>query len=97
MIDRTLAARRRQWEKAAPVARALWIAWAIVVWNVVFDHIVVAAGRDVVHTAGLAAATAVNIDELMRPAVVHGWWIATIAASAILLVGWSSVHLVRSR
>ena len=27
------------------IARALWIAWALVVWNVVFDRVIVVAGR----------------------------------------------------
>ena len=43
-------ARRRvaQWREpraAARIARALWIAWAIIVWNAVFDHVIVVAGR----------------------------------------------------
>ncbi len=77
------------------MARVLWIAWAVVVWNVVFDHVIVMAGRRVVAAAGLAAT--VNIDELMRPAVGRGLWIATVAASAILVVGLSSIQLARSR
>jgi len=80
---------------AARIARALWIAWAVIVWNVVFDHVIVMAGRRVVAAAGLAAT--VNIDEFMRPAVGRGLWIATVAASAILIVGLSSVQLTRSR
>ena len=83
--------------RRAPIARALWIAWAIVVWNVVFDHIVVAGGRNVLRAAGTAVTTALNIDQFMRPAVTQALWIATIAAAAILLVGLSSVHLARSR
>ena len=85
---------RRQWRK---VARALWIAWAIVVWNVVFDHIVVAGGRDVLGAAGTAVNTALNIDQFMRPAVTQALWIATAAAAAILVIGLSSVRLARSR
>ena len=79
------------------IARALWIAWAIIVWNVVFDHVIVVAGRNVLRAAGTAATTALNIDAFMRPAVTQALWIATISASAILLIGLSSVHLVRSR
>ena len=81
--------------RAARIARALWIAFAVVVWNVVFDHVIVMAGRRVVAAAGLTAT--VNIDEFMRPAVGRGLWIATVAASAILIVGLSSVQLTRSR
>jgi len=82
-------------EKAPRIARALWIAWSVIVWNVVFDSVIVVAGRRVIAAAGLAAA--VNIDEFMRPAIARGLWTATIAASAILLVGLSSVQLARSR
>jgi hypothetical protein len=81
----------------ASLARALWIAWAIVAWNVVFDHVIVVAGRNVLRAAGSAVATALDIDSFMRPAATNALWIATIAASAILLVGLSSIHLVRSR
>jgi hypothetical protein len=87
---------RRHWKKVG-VARALWIAWAIVVWNVVFDHVVVVSGRNVLRAAGTAVTTALNIDQFMRPAVTQALWLATIAAAAILFVGWSSVHLARSR
>jgi len=43
------------------------------------------------------AGTGIDIDAFMRPAVTRGLWIATLAASAILLVGLSSIKLVRSR
>ena len=33
------------------LALALWIAWAVVVWNVVFDQSVVLAGRDYIQAA----------------------------------------------
>jgi hypothetical protein len=82
----------------ARLARALWIAWAVVVWNVVFDDIIVMAGRRVVAAAGMAATIApLNIDEFMRPALTRGLWIATAAAAAILVVGLTSVQLARSR
>ena len=83
--------------RPASVARALWLAWAIIVWNVVFDHVIVVAGRDVLRAAGSAAATALNIDAFMRPAATQALWLASVSASVILLVGLSSIHLVRSR
>ena len=36
------------------LALVLWIAWAVIVWNVVFDHVIVVAGRDYI-AAALAA------------------------------------------
>jgi hypothetical protein len=95
------AARRRvaglrQPRPAARLARALWIAWAIIVWNVVFDHVIVVAGRSYIAAAGQAAAgdTAhpVNMDDWMRPAVTRALWIATAAGGAILLAGLASVR-----
>ena len=73
------AARRRvaalrQPVPAARIARALWIAWAAIVCNVVFDRVIVVAGRNYIAAAGQAARAnvsgpLVNMDEWMRPAV----------------------------
>jgi len=82
--------------RAARIARALWIAWAIIVWNVVFDHVIVVAGRSYIAAAGRAAASATarpaDMDDWMRPAVTRGLWIATAAGGAILLTGLAAVR-----
>ena len=78
--------------QAVRVARALWIAWAVIVWNVVFDQVIVRAGQRLIDEAGRAA-IGINLDDFMRPAVTRGLWIATLAASAILVVGLSSIRL----
>jgi hypothetical protein len=77
----------------ARLARILWIAWAVVVWNVVFDHVIVVAGRDYIAAAGRAAAAGkfANMDDWMRPAVSRGFWLATAAGGAILLTGLAAV------
>jgi hypothetical protein len=96
-----VAARRRvavlrQPRTAARIARALWIAWAVIVWNVVFDRVIVVAGRTYVEVATrLAAAPAgsfANMDDWMRPAVTHGCWTATAAAGVVLLTGLAAVN-----
>jgi len=95
------AAALRQPRAAARIARALWIVWAIVVWNVAFDHTIVDAGRRYVSAATQAAAGAapdgrlhfVAMDDWMRPAVTHGLWIATAAAGAILITGLALVSV----
>ena len=97
------AARRRvaalrQPAAAARLARALWIAWAVVLWNVIFDHVIVVAGRNYIVAAGLAAratpfASHVNMDDWMRPAVTRGLSIATAAAGAVLLIGLAGARL----
>ena len=78
--------------QAVRVARALWIAWAVIVWNVVFDQVIVRAGQRLIDEAGRAA-IGINLDDFMRPAATRGLWIATLAASAILVVGLSSIQL----
>ena len=86
----------RQPRPAARIARALWIAWAIVVWNVVFDRVIVVAGRNYVAAAGRAAAAPdgpfANMDDWMRPAVTRGFWFATAASGAIVLLGLAATR-----
>ena len=80
------------------LAAALWIVWAIVVWNVVFDRVIVVAGRNYVAAASLAAAAdpsarPLNMDDWMEPAVRRGFWMATAAAGAILVIGFAAVSV----
>jgi hypothetical protein len=91
---RRRVARWRQPRRAARLARALWIAWAVIVWNVVFDHVIVVAGRSYIAAAEGAAVTGpfANMDDWMRPAVARGFWIATAAGSAIVLIGLAAAR-----
>jgi 4-amino-4-deoxy-L-arabinose transferase-like glycosyltransferase len=73
------------------VAVVLWIVWAVVVWNVVFDRVLVEAGREYVRTAMAAAAghgLYARIDDTMRPAVPRAVALATAAAGVIVAVGF---------
>jgi hypothetical protein len=99
----TDAARRRvaalrQPARAARIARALWIAWALVVWNVVFDHAIVTAARDYIHAAthntGRAGGVTpvARMDDWMRPAVTRGMWTASAAGGTVLVAGLLSVR-----
>ena len=65
----------------------------MVVWNVVFDHVIVVAGRNYITAAAHAAAAGMfaNMDDWMRPAVTRGFWIATASGAAILLAGLAAV------
>jgi hypothetical protein len=82
--------------RSARIAAALWIAWAVVVFNVVLDQVIAVAGRSYIVEA-IASAGAmgpyVRIDDWMRPAVAHGFWLASAAALAILAVGFTGVRL----
>lgn len=79
----------------ARIAAALWIAWAVVVWNVVLDQTIVLAGRRYI-VAAVAAAQGrgpyARIDDWLRPAVTRGFWFATAAAVALLAVGFMSLR-----
>ena len=78
------------------VAVALWIAWAILLWNVVFDHVIVVAGRAYIRSAGTAVARGlpyVRMDDFMRPAVTRGLWVASASAALVLAVGLASVAI----
>jgi hypothetical protein len=75
--------------RAARMALALWIIWAILLWNVVFDHVIVVAGREYIAAAVRAANGAgdyARMDDWMRPAITRAFWTATAAATALLLV-----------
>ena len=75
--------------RAARIVRVLWIAWAAIVWNVVFDHVIVVDGRRYIAAALLAAKGPggyARMDDWMRPAVTRAFWTASAAAAALLLV-----------
>lgn len=75
-------------------ARVLWIAWAVILWNVVFDYVIVMAGRAYVFAASTAVARGlpyVRMDDVMRPAATRALWMATASAAVVLAVGLTSV------
>ena len=84
----------------AKIAAVLWLAWAVVVWNVVLDQTIVLAGRRYI-VAAIAAAQGsgsyARIDDWMRPAVTRGFWFATAAAAAIAVVGLLSLRFALVR
>jgi hypothetical protein len=75
---------------ALKVAVGLWIAFAIVVWNVVFDRVIVLAGRRYVYAASVAAAESrgyVRAGDWMQSATTEGLQLATLVAGGLLLLG----------
>ena len=82
--------------RLARIAWTLWIVWAVVAWNAVFDHVIVVAGRGYLRAAGEAARAGgpyVRIDEWMRPAVTSGLWTASATAAAIVTIAWLGILL----
>ena len=79
------------------IALWLWTIWAVVVWNVVFDRVIVVAGREYLKTARAAvkAGSYAKIDDTMRPAESRALWLATGSAAGILAVGIISITRLR--
>jgi hypothetical protein len=77
------------------IAQALWIVWSVVVWNVVFDYVIVAAGREYLNAAMSAAVAGpyARMDDWMGPAIVRGLLAATTASAVILLVGLAAIRV----
>ena len=71
------------------VAVALWAVLAFVVWNAVFDRVIVASGRRYITAAERADAEggALTIDSWMRPTVTRAFWEATLSAAVVAAVG----------
>jgi ABC-type Fe3+ transport system permease subunit len=86
--------------RAARLAAGLWLVLAVVVWNVVFDRIIVLAGRRYAHAAVTAVnqtGTYVRIDDWMRPAIAHGLWTASAAGIAVAVFGLVAVAVAARR
>ena len=67
-------------------AVVLWLTFAFLVWNVIFDRILVLAGRRYSHDAVVqfrSTGTYLRIDEVMRPAAAYGVRVATLTAIVI--------------
>ena len=92
----------RQPGPSARLARVLWIAWAVVVWNVVFDRVIVVAGRSYIvaatrHTAADPTSPPLNMDDWMVPAVNRALTVATAAAVVVLVTGLAAVAVASRR
>lgn len=79
------------------VALALWAVFAFCVWNVVFDRVLVLAGRRYVYDAAVSAArnppVFLRVEDAMAPARSRGVKLATAAAGAVLFTGAAGVGL----
>lgn len=81
------------------LARILWTVLAIVVWNVVFDRVLVLAGREYVYAATLAARDGVYLfaKDWMASAVARGFWLASAGAAIILAAGLVLVEVASKK
>jgi hypothetical protein len=92
-----LRAALRDPTRGGTIARALWIVWAFLLWNVVFDYVIVVAGRRYIAAAETAGVPRANADAYMRPAVTRAVWIASAAAGGVLATGLAAVGAARRR
>jgi hypothetical protein len=86
--------------RSVVVAVVLWLVFAFVVWNVIFDRIIVLAGRRYSHDAMVLYRTTgryLHIDDVMRPAMAHGVRVASAVAASIAIVGLVLIRLAASR
>jgi len=77
------------------LAAWLWVVWAFVVWNLVFDRVIIEAGRDYVRLAVAASQEGgpyVRIEDTMRPARSRALRLATASAGVILVVGFVAIR-----
>jgi hypothetical protein len=82
--------------RGARLAVALWIAFAIVAWNVVFDRVIVVGARDYLAAVRQAApdpGAALLISDWMQPAIQRAFWSANAVGGGIALIGLAAVAL----
>ncbi|MGC4082868.1 MAG: hypothetical protein QM736_12330 [Vicinamibacterales bacterium] len=81
-------------------AIVLWLVFAFLVWNVIFDRVLVLAGRRYSHDATVLYRTTgryLAIDDVMRPAIAHGVRVASLSAGAIVVAALTLIRLAAAR
>ncbi|MBS1817422.1 MAG: hypothetical protein JSU08_05815 [Acidobacteria bacterium] len=86
--------------RAVVAAVVLWVAFAFVVWNVIFDRMIVLAGRRYSHDAAVlyrSTGRYLLINDVMRPAVSHAAVVASSVAGAIIAVSLVAIAVAARR
>lgn len=81
-------------------AVVLWLVFAATVWNVVFDRMIVLAGRRYSHDATVLFRTTgryLLIDDVMGPAVAHAARVASAAAGAVAVAALILIRFAAAR
>jgi hypothetical protein len=76
------------------------VVWAFVVWNLVFDRVIIEAGREYVRVAVAVSEGGgpyARIEDTMGPARSRALWIATASAGVILVVGFVTLRRANRR
>ena len=90
----------RALDRRERLAAAVWVVIAIVAWNGVYDILLTRGIKDyllrnALHLAGRGPA--VSMTERMDAAVAEAFWLATLAASVLLLAGLWTIRLLARR
>jgi len=83
-------ARGGRWWRSRRAAGLAWAALVVVLWNGVFDGVVIQSGRDYLTQQALhqqGRGPMVTIPGVMRPGIVRGFWLATLVAGGVAAVG----------
>jgi len=91
--------------RAIRVAIGLWLVFGIVLWNALFDHAIVIAGRTYLYRQSQALrhnGPAVTIAGVMRPAAARGaivasWWSLAVTAAGLAAVGYAASRVAGAR
>ena len=82
-------------QRKVVVAVVLWLLLAAVVWNVIFDRLIVLAGRRYSHDAYVlyrSTGRYLLISDVMRPAIAHAARVASVAAGTIAVVAMIAIR-----
>ena len=93
-------AEERRWRSRRRAALLLWTAFAVMVWNIVFDAAVVQAGREYLTRQALhqqGRGPAVTIREVMHPEVARAAKVATLSGGAVAGGGLLAVWVAARR
>ena len=90
----------RALDRRERLAAAVWVVIAIVAWNGVYDILMTRGIKDyllrnALHLAGRGPAVAMT--DRMDAAVAEAFWLATLAASVLLLAGLWTIRLLARR
>ncbi len=90
----------RALDRRERLAAAVWVVIAIVAWNGVYDILLTRGIKDyllrnALHLAGRGPA--VSMTDRMDAAVAEAFWLATLAASILLLAGLWTIRLLARR
>jgi hypothetical protein len=84
--------------RAQRMAVALWLVLAVLLWNGIFEMMVVRGVKEYLFRAALFDAgrgPLTPIAQVMDPAIHHATWVATLWSSVVMLAAMMTIRWVR--